>query len=117
MGVVPPSYLGLSAGEVLARLLDVAAAAAGAPVAVRVGEDVFGCRNVGVDLPRARLRAAETRLLRQRVRAALEREGVVLAEAALSPKVAGDIRGSVRVREVVTTLMDGAHMLKGSSRR
>jgi hypothetical protein len=52
-----------------------------------------------------------TRLLRQRVRDALERAGVILAETALAPPVGGDIRGSVRVREVAPTHKDAAHML------
>lgn len=109
---MPSAFLGLTTIEVISRLLSIASAAASAPVTVHVGEDAFGCRNVGVELPRGRRSAAATRLLRQRVREALERGGVVLAESALAPRVAGDIRGSVRVREVAPTYGDAANMLQ-----
>ncbi|APR84068.1 Hypothetical protein A7982_09417 [Minicystis rosea] len=113
---MPSPYLGLAPQEVGERLSAIASGVAAGPVTIHVGEDVFGCRNVGVDLPRARRPAAATRLLRQRVRDALERAGVILAESALSPKVAGDIRGSVRVREVAPSYGDASHMLRPSRR-
>ncbi|MFT3773972.1 MAG: hypothetical protein QM820_52050 [Minicystis sp.] len=109
---MPSDFLGLSSADVAARLSAIASAAAAGPVDIHLGDDVFGCRNIGVDLPRQRRSATATRLLRQRVRDALERAGVVLAESALAPKVAGDIRGSVRVREITPTYGDAAHMLR-----
>jgi len=112
---VPSPYLGLEPGEVAERLLAVVARAAAGPMAIHVGDEVFGCRNVGVDLPRRRRSVAETRLLRLRVREALERDGVVLAESALAPRVPGDLTGSVRVREVAASHGDAAHMLRDSS--
>lgn len=108
---MPSDYLGLSAADVVARLVALASAAAGGKVTVRLGDEGIGCRNVGIDLPRERRSAAATRLLRQRVRGALERNGVILAETALAPPVGGDIRGSVRVRVVEPTHKDAAHML------
>jgi len=113
---VPSAFLGLTPIDVISRLLAVAAEAASSPVTVHVGDDAFGCRNVGVELPRGRRSAAATRLLRQRVRAAMEQAGVVLAESALAPRVAGDIRGSVRVREVAPTYADAAHVLRAPRR-
>lgn len=108
---MPSAYLGLAPADIAARLLSLASAVADAPVVIHLGGDVFGCRNVGVELPRRRRSTMETRLLRQRVRDALERGGVVLAPSALAPRVPGDIHGSVRVREVVPTYQDAAHML------
>ena len=116
MAGVPSPYLGLAPREVGERLSAIASDAAAAPVTIHVGEDVFGCRNVGIDLPRQKRTASATRLLRQRVRDALERAGVVLAESALAPKVAGDIRGSVRVREVAPSYGDASHMLRAPRR-
>jgi hypothetical protein len=107
---VPTAYLGLGPADIAARVRAVAAAAAAAEVQVHVGDDVFGCRNLGVVLPPGRRSAAATRLLRLRVRDALEKAGVVLAESALAPRVAGDLRGSVRVREVTATYLDAAHV-------
>lgn len=109
---MPSDYLGLSPADVVARIHAVASAAASATVTVRLGDEVFGCRNVGLDLPAQRRSATATRLLRARVRDALERAGVILAETALAPRVSGDIRGSVRVREVAPTQKDAAHMLQ-----
>ena len=116
MGSMPLEFVGLTPVAVEARVSLAASTAAGARVVVHVGEDVFGCRNVGVDLPRARRSAAETRALRQRVRDALERIGVILAESALAPRVMGDVRGSVRVRDVAPTRADASHMLMPSRR-
>lgn len=110
-----PAFLGLSPALVAERVAIAASSAIAAPVVVHVGDDVFGCRNVGVDLPRARRSTVETRLLRARLRDALERAGVVLAESALAPRVAGDIRGSVWVRDAAPTRADASHMITPSS--
>jgi hypothetical protein len=92
------AFLNLPAEEISIRIQDVASAACGARVVVRVGEEAHGYRNVGVDLP----------VLRGRVRAALEAVGVPLAETAIAPKVGGDICGSVQLRE--TGLASSAHL-------
>jgi hypothetical protein len=112
IGLVPSTFIGLSVTDVLSHILAVASSAASAPVAVHVGDDAFGCRNVGIELPRGRRSAEATRMMRLRVREALEQAGVVLAESALAPRVPGDIRGSVRVRVVAPTYADAAHMLQ-----
>jgi hypothetical protein len=105
--------LNLSADEIAARIHASATAAAGAPVLVRVGDEVHGYRNIGVDLPRGRRSAVEGRRLLNRVRAALEARGVPLAETALAPKVGGDIRGSVQVRELALGGGDAAGLARG----
>ena len=105
-------FLNLSADEIAARIHAAASAAIGAPVVVRVGDEVHGYRNVGVDLPRGRRSAAEGRRLLNRVRAALEARGVPLAETALAPKVGGDIRGSIQVREVTLGGSDAAGLAR-----
>jgi hypothetical protein len=112
------SFLGFSPADVAARVGAVASEAAGGPVVVRVGDEVFGCCNVGVDLAPTRRRrpAAAGRALRRRVLDALERAGVVLAELAIAPRVAGELRGSVRVRESVPSQGDAAHMLRAPRR-
>jgi hypothetical protein len=79
---------------------------------VRIGGEVFGYRNIGVDFPPGRWSAAEGRLLR----AALEAAGVPSAENALAPKVAGDLLGNVRVRDVGINWGDAAGLL-GMPRR
>jgi hypothetical protein len=106
------SFLNLTALDVAARVQTVAAAAARGPVVVRVGDEVFGYRNVGVDLPRGRRSAAEGRLLRNRVWVALETAGVVMAETAGAPKVGGDMLGSVRVREVAANWGDASGLAR-----
>jgi hypothetical protein len=93
---MPDSFLDPSTTALTARIHAIASTAAGAPVAVRVGEERHGYRNVGIDLPSGRRSADEKRLLRQRVWEALERSGVVMAPNALAPKVDGDLRGTVR---------------------
>jgi hypothetical protein len=95
--VVEWPFLDAAPSDIAARVTAVASGAAGAPVAVRVGDEAFGYRNVGVTLPRARRSALEARNLRRRVMLALERLGVTSAEAALAPRVVGDLVGSVRV--------------------
>ncbi len=117
--MAPASFLGLTPADVVARVSAVASEAAAAPVVVRVGAEVFGCCNVGVDLPddRGRRRpAAAARSLRRRVQDALEQAGVVLAELALAPRVPGDVRGSVRVRESVPDHTDAADMVSAPRR-
>ena len=93
-------FLGAPIVDVLARIESAARHAAGAPLTVRVGDvDTLGLRNVAVDLPRGRRTRQASRVLRIRLRDALGAIGVVLAPHALGPRVEGDIRGSVRVRE------------------
>jgi hypothetical protein len=45
-----PAFLDLPAADINARVQAIAATAAGGPVVVRVGDEVHGYRNVGVDL-------------------------------------------------------------------
>jgi hypothetical protein len=103
------SFLGASPSDITARIQAVASSAALAPVAVRVGEEGFGCRNVAVDLPPGRRSVADRRVLVNRMRRALEEAGVVLAETAIAPRVWGDIVGNVRVKEVAPSWSDAAH--------
>jgi hypothetical protein len=100
----------MTTDEIVARVDAAATAAADGPVLVRVGDDVHGYRNLGVDLLRCRRSAAESRLLRSRVWAALEAAGVVMAQAAVAPKVGGDFRGHVQVREPSVSWSDAAHL-------
>ncbi len=115
--VVSSAFLDFTSAAVAARVQAVATAAAGGPVVVRVGDEVHGFRNVGVDLPRARRSAAEGRLLRNRVRAALEGAGVILAPTAIAPKVEGDILGNVRVRELPVNWADASGLAEAPPRR
>jgi hypothetical protein len=102
------AFLDLAAADINARVQAISDTAAGGPVVVRVGDEVYGYRNVGVDLPCGRRSAAERRLLRNRVRTALEVAGVVMAETAVAPKVGGDLRGNVLVREVAMSWGDAS---------
>jgi hypothetical protein len=106
------AFLDLSADDIIASVQAIASAAAGGPVVVRLGEELLGYRNVAVDLPARRCSAAEGRLLRSRVRAALETGGVTLAEHARAPKVAGEIRGSIRVRDVGMSWGDASGLVR-----
>jgi hypothetical protein len=106
------TFLAATPAQIVARLQAVAAAVAGAPVVVRVSDEVFGCRNVGVDLPPGRRAAGAGRLLRDRVRSALEAAGVVLAETAVAPRVGGDVTGNVRVREVAASWGDASQLAR-----
>lgn len=94
---VTRALLDLSAAEVATRIQAVTVTAAVGPVVVRVGDEVHGCRNVGIDLPRGRRSAAEGRALGNRVWAALEVAGVVMVATAGAPRGTGDILGNVRV--------------------
>lgn len=102
---MPGRFIEVSAEDIVLCLEQVASAAAGGPVTVRVGPEavLVGTRNLGVDLPYARPRrsAQATLLLRRRVGYALERAGVTMAPCALAERVPGDLRGCVQVREVV----------------
>jgi hypothetical protein len=110
-------FFGLSPEDLAARIRTIATTAAGAPVAhVHVGAEVHGYRNVGVDLPPERRSVEKTRALRRRAREALESAGVPMAANALAPKVAGDLRGSVHVRDVVRSEIDASHFM-GPARR
>jgi hypothetical protein len=104
---MPDPFLNLTAIDIAARVQAIAAAAAG-PVVVRVGDEVYGYCNVGIDLPRVRRSAAETRLLRNRLSRALETAGVVMAATAGAPRVVGDVLGSVRVRLVAANWKDAS---------
>jgi len=108
------AFLGAGAEEILARLQAAVREAAGAAVAVRVGAEAYAFRNIGVDLPLGRRSVDERRSLRGRMRDALERAGVTLAENAITPRVAGDLRGSVRVRVVQTSSADASALLRGA---
>jgi hypothetical protein len=68
------SFLNASAADVVARVHAAVTTATGGPMVVQVGDEGRGFRNVGVDLPRARRSARESRFLRHRVWTALERE-------------------------------------------
>jgi hypothetical protein len=107
-----PSFLDVSAPEIAARIEAIASSAAGAPVLVRVAAEAYGSRNIGIDLPPGRRSALEGRAMRGRMREALERAGVVMAVTAIAPKAAGDLRGTVRVREVTPNRRDASHMLR-----
>jgi hypothetical protein len=61
------AFLDVPLADIIARIQAIANAAAGGPVVVRLGEEVFGYRNVGVDVPVGRRSAAESRRLRARV--------------------------------------------------
>ena len=104
------AFLGATADEITARIQAAASQAAGGPTVVRVAEEAYGSRNVGIDLPRGRRSAAEGRAMRRRVREALEAAGVALVETAIAPTVAGDMRGTVRVREGAPSRGDAAHV-------
>jgi hypothetical protein len=106
------TFIGVSPEAILAHVESVASAAAGGPVVARIGDEMLGFRNVGVDLPRRRMSAHEARILRSRVRDALEKAHVVLAPSALAPRVAGDICGSVRVRVLAVGSGDAARLLQ-----
>jgi len=106
------AFVDATPAQIVAHLQAVATAVAGGPVTVRVGAEVFGCRNVGVDLPAERRSASAARLLRGRVRAALEAAGVVLAETAVAPRVGGDLTGNVRVREVAANWADASQLAR-----
>ncbi len=110
------AFLDVAPAEIVARLQAVAAAAAGGPVTVRVGEEGLGCRNVGVELPPGRRSASAGRLLRARVRSALEAAGVVLVETTLAPRVGGDVAGNVRVREVAASWGDASQLARPAPR-
>jgi hypothetical protein len=73
-----------------------------------VGDEVHGYRNVGIDLPCGRRSATEGRVLHNRVWAALEVAGVVMTETAVAPKVGGDLRGNVLVRDVAMSWGDAS---------
>jgi hypothetical protein len=111
------AFVDAAPAQIVARLEALGASAALAPVTARVGEEAFGCRNVGVDLPRARRSTDERRALVNRVRAALEAAGVVLAETAVAPRVRGDVVGNVRVREVEPSWGDGARLATPARRK
>jgi hypothetical protein len=100
----------LTAADIAARVQAVAATVADGPVVVHVGNEVHGFRNVGVGLPRRRRSANESCLLRKRVWAALEAAGVTMAETADEPKVAGDLLGNVRVRELAVDWRDASRL-------
>ncbi len=110
------AFLDATPAQILARLEAVAAAAAGGPVRVRVGDEVFGCRNVGVDLPAGRRSASATRRLRNALHRALEAAGVVQAETAVAPRVGGDLTGNVRVRAVAVSWGDASQLARPASR-
>jgi hypothetical protein len=111
--LVGMSFLNRTHAEILARLTAVVSEAAGAPLVVRVGEEAYGARNVGVDLPRSRTKA-EGAALRLRVREALEKARVVMAPHGLAPRVDGTLRGQVRVKEArVSMVGDAAHRARG----
>lgn len=92
------TFLNVPAEEILARLR--AAVAQLGVTEINLGGEVHGFCNVGVTLPKKRRSAHESRELRQGVSAALTAAGVLMAENALAPKVGGDLRGQVWVRDV-----------------
>lgn len=65
---------------------------------VRVGDELHGLRNIGVDVPRAP-RGEVPSVYERGLHRALEAAGVTMAPHHLGPAVAGRIRGSVRVGE------------------
>jgi hypothetical protein len=111
------TFIGATPEDIVARVEAAVSGAAGVAVVVRVGAEVHSYRNVGVDLPRARRSTEEARALRRRVSEAAEAAGVALAENALAPKVGGDLRGSVQVREVRRSGGDASHLMRGPQRR
>jgi hypothetical protein len=98
---VMTSYIDVPAAEIAARLSAIAAEAAGAPCAVRLGDERHAFVNVGVDFPVRRRTREETRRLRERLWAALEGAGMVMAPNAIAPPARGDLRGQVQVRRAV----------------
>ncbi|MEP7120505.1 MAG: hypothetical protein ABJE95_06340 [Byssovorax sp.] len=102
------AFLHASPVEILARLEAVSREAAVGGFVLRVGAAHNGFCNVGLDLPRARRTAQGSRMLRLRLHEALERAGVEMAENALAPKVGGDLRGTVQVREVACAASEAA---------
>jgi hypothetical protein len=117
LSIMSSPFLNLPEAGIVSRIETIASAAAGEPVVVRVGEEVLGWRNVGVDLPRRRRSAAEGRLLRERVLAALEGAGVVRTATAGAPKVDGQLLGHVRVREVAPSWGDASGFARGPTQR
>jgi hypothetical protein len=95
------AFLDTAPEEIARRVAEAASAVAGDGVAVRVGLEAWGYRNVGVSIPRARRSRLEAANLRLHVSRAVEAAGVTLWPSANAPRVGGDIEGSVRVREVV----------------
>jgi hypothetical protein len=108
---VARAFLNLAPDEIAARLQAAASAAAGAPVLVRVGDEVHGYANVGVDLPRGRRSAAEGRLLRNRVRAAARGGGRAAGGDGPRPSAEGDVRESIQVRDVTVSRSDLASIV------
>jgi hypothetical protein len=93
-------FVGTSPIEIETRIREAATSAAGAPVVVHVAEEAWGLINVGVSLPRTRRTRLASRNLRMTVARALEAVGVSLWPAAIAPRASGELRGSVRVREI-----------------
>jgi SOS response associated peptidase (SRAP) len=96
-------FLGADPEHIASRILTAGSEAAGAPVVVRVGDEGEGSRNIGVDLPpyKPGVKARYSReVLRRVVAMAIERAGVTLYEDQRAPKVAGQIKGRVKVREI-----------------
>ena len=86
--------LGATPDEIASALRRVLPAGA----VVRVGAELRGARNVGVDLPRCP-RGASPAVYRRQAHRALEGVGVLLAPDPLGPPADGQIRGSVRVAD------------------
>jgi hypothetical protein len=110
------AFVDVPLADIIDQIRAIASAAAGSPVEVRVGEEAYGYRNIGVDFPPGRRSAAEGRKLRTRMRAALEAAGIPSAPNTLSPKVGGDLLGNVRVREVAINMGDAAGLLRAPGR-
>ncbi len=104
-------FLGVAPDEIARRVYEAATVVTVAPVAVRVGEEGCGFRNIGVDLPAARRSRLESRNLAINVRRALEAIGVTMYYAAVAPRVWADLEGSVRVRDVpLGNAIDAGHL-------
>jgi hypothetical protein len=108
------AFLGAGADEVARRVEAAVRGAAGAAVVVHVSAEAHGFRNVGVELPLCGRSVAERRTLRGRTREALERAGVTLAQNAITPRVTGELRGSVRVRDLQASTGDSSALLRGA---
>lgn len=89
---VSDALLETTADEITARIRTAVTAAAGEPVAVHGGEEAYGFRNIGVELPKARRSVNDTRRLCSRLAAALEGIRVALSAHALASSPAARFR-------------------------